>query len=434
MNLGKFRFGGVHPDEHKEAAEIHTTVLPKPKSVLLASAQHVGAPAEIIKAKGDIVKRGEVIAKASGFVSANIHASISGKISSIEIAPVPLGRNSLACLIQNDASIVDDEFQVNSNFMTLTAEEMLKKIEDAGVVGLGGAMFPTHVKISGSVKANCDVFLVNGVECEPYITSDYRLMIEHSHEIMHAINIIKKIVPSIKRTIVGIENNKPKALNEFRTCSKDSDIEVLPLKIRYPQGAEKMLIDAATGRVVPVGKFPPDIGILVINIATLYAIYEAVAKSKPLIERIVTVTGDAIKERKNMVVPFGTSIADIAEACGGITTENLLLFGGGPMMGFTLPDLNRNTVKGNNSIVFLDADKIKKSKEYPCISCERCLQVCPVNLMPTSIAHAAKAGDKEAMMKLDIMSCFECGVCSYICSSKIPLVQWIRVGKDTLRR
>lgn len=434
MNLGRFRFGGVHPNDHKEAADVVSSVLPTPKSVLLASLQHAGAPAKIIKQKGDEVKKGDIIAEAQGYVSAHIHASISGKITSIEIAPPPLGRGSQACLIQSNDNAPDTEYKLNANFMSLSAEEMLAKIANAGIVGLGGAMFPTSVKISGSIKANCDILLINGVECEPFITSDYRLMMDNTEEIYHAINIIRNIVTSIKRTVVGIESNKPLATDKMETLAKENNVEVLPLRMQYPQGAEKMLIDATTQRVVPIGKFPPDIGVLVINIATMKAIYDAVATDKPLIERLVTVTGDAIKEKKNIWIPFGTPVSEIVDHCGGLLSDNVLAMVGGAMMGFALPSLDRHIIKGNNALVLLDSNKIKKEKEYPCISCERCSNVCPVKLIPTDIAHAAKAGDKELMNKYDIMSCFECGACAYICSSKIPLVQWIRVGKDTLRR
>ena len=434
MNLGKFRFGGVHPNDHKEAAEIVSSVFPKPKTVLIASAQHAGAPAKIIKKKDDDVKKGELIAEAQGYVSASIHASISGKVASIETVPIPLGRGSQGCLIQETENVTDTEYKLNPSFMSLSAEEMLSKIANAGIVGMGGAMFPTSVKIAGSIKSNCDILLINGVECEPYITSDYRLMLEHTEEIYHAIEIIRHIVPSIKKTVIGIENNKPQAVKKMIPLSKENNVEVLALKLQYPQGAEKMLIDAATQRVVPIGKFPPDIGVLVINIATMKAIYDAVAMDKPLIERLITITGDAIKEKKNLWIPFGTTISEIVDYCGGLLSDNILAMAGGPMMGFALPALNRNTIKGNNALVFLDANKIKKEKEYPCISCERCSNVCPVRLVPTEIAHAAKAGDKELVNKYNIMSCFECGACSYICSSKIPLVQLIRIGKDLLRR
>lgn len=434
MKIGKFRFGGVHPDDHKEAAEVHSTKLPTPKSVLICSLQHAGAPANIVKVKNDIVKKGEIIATQNGFVSANIHSSVSGKVLSIETTPPPLGRGVNGCLIQTDENAEENIFNLNRNFMSLSGEEMLKKIADAGIVGMGGAMFPTSVKLSGALKSNCDVLLINGVECEPYITSDYRIMLEYTEELFYAVEIIRHVVPSIKRVVVGIEANKPKAIAEMEKFAKKHNVEIMILRTQYPQGGEKMLIDAATGRVVPVGKFPPDIGVLVSNVATMFAIYEAVAKDKPLIERIVTVAGDAVKEMKNVLVPFGTKIADIIDFCGGVTSDEVEIVAGGPMMGFALPNLEQTTIKGNNAILVLNKKGKKPDKEYACIKCGRCGLACPVKLSPTQVAHAGKAGDKDAMNALEIMSCFECGACAYICPAKIPLVQWIRIGKDKLRR
>lgn len=434
MKFGKFRFGGVHPNDHKEAASIHSTYLPTPKSVLITSLQHAGAPAKIVKVKGDKVSKGDLIGEASGYVSANIHASVDGTVTSIDVAPQPLGRNSNAVLITSDLNASNIAYQENKDYMSYPTEVMLKKIKDAGIVGLGGAMFPTHVKIEGAIKSNCDVLLINGVECEPYITSDYRLMLENTEELFNAIDIIRKIVPSIKRTVIGIEANKPLAVKEMETIAKEKNVEVMTLKLCYPQGAEKMLIDAATGRVVPVGKFPPDIGVLVSNVATLFAIYEAVCKDKPLIERLVTVSGNAIKEVKNLWVPIGTPISALIENCGGLTSEKVLVIAGGPMMGFSLPNLEQTTIKGTNAIVVLDEAHTKKEKEYQCIKCGKCSKACPVLLSPTDIAHSAKAGVKEKLDGLGISNCFECGCCAYVCPSKIPLVQWIRVGKDLLRR
>ena len=238
----------------------------------------------------------------------------------------------------------------------------------------------------------------------------------------------------MKRTIIGIENNKPKAIDEMAKIGKEHNVEVMPLRLRYPQGAEKMLIEATTGRIVPVSKLPMDVGVIVVNIATLYAIYEAVAKNKPLIERLVTVSGDAIKEHKNVWLPLGTPISHVVEECGGITAENVLILSGGPMMGAAIPNLEQCVNKGTNSLLFLDKDKLPKEVEYPCIKCGRCGNACPLKLSPTEIAHTAKAKVKDKLNDLDIATCFECGCCTYICPSKIPLVQWIRFGKDLLRR
>ena len=435
MKLGKFRFGGVHPHDSKDTANIVSSNLSQsPKTVLISMAQHIGAPAKMLKNKGDKVERGELIGEASGYVSGNVYSSVTGTVASAEIAAPPLGRGANALLINTDANAVNLAYSEDSNYMSLSAEEMSKKIQKAGIVGMGGATFPTSVKVDGAAKGGCDTLIINGVECEPYITSDYRLMVEYTQELFKSIEILRKIIPSVKRTVIGIEANKPLAIEEMTKIGKTCNVEVMALRLRYPQGAEKMLIDAAAGRTVPVSKLPMDVGVLVVNIATLYAIYEAVAKDKPLIERLVTVSGDAIKEHKNLWLPLGTPISHVVEECGGITEENVLVLAGGPMMGASVPSLDQCVNKGTNSLLFLNKDKMPKEVEYPCIKCGRCAHACPLKLSPTEIAHTAKAKVKDKLNDLDIATCFECGCCSYICPSKIPLVQWIRFGKDLLRR
>ena len=435
MNLGRFRFGGVHPHDSKDTADIASSALSNPpKTVLISMSQHIGAPAKMLKNKGDKIERGELIGEAGGYVSGNVHSSVTGTAASIEIASPPLGRGANALLINVDGNADNLAYFESSDYMSMPVEEMSKKIQQAGIVGMGGATFPTHVKVDGAAKGNADTLIINGVECEPYITSDYRLMIEYTQDLFKGIEILRKIIPSVKRTIIGIENNKPKAIEEMAKIGKEHNVEVMPLRLRYPQGAEKMLIEATTGRIVPVSKLPMDVGVIVVNIATLYAIYEAVAKNKPLIERLVTVSGDAIKEHKNVWLPLGTPISHVVEECGGITAENVLILSGGPMMGAAIPNLEQCVNKGTNSLLFLDKDKLPKEVEYPCIKCGRCGNACPLHLSPTELAHTAKAKIKDKLNDLDIATCFECGCCTYICPSKIPLVQWIRFGKDLLRR
>ncbi|AEM23474.1 electron transport complex protein [Brachyspira intermedia PWS/A] len=435
MNLGRFRFGGVHPHDSKDTADIASSALSKPpKTVLISMSQHIGAPAKMLKNKGDKIERGELIGEAGGYVSGNVHSSVTGTAASVEIAAPPLGRGANALLINVDSNADNLAYFESSDYMSMPVEEMSKKIQQAGIVGMGGATFPTHVKVDGAAKGNADTLIINGVECEPYITSDYRLMIEYTQDLFKGIEILRKIIPSVKRTIIGIENNKPKAIEEMAKIGKEHNVEVMPLRLRYPQGAEKMLIEATTGRIVPVSKLPMDVGVIVVNIATLYAIYEAVAKNKPLIERLVTVSGDAIKEHKNVWLPLGTPISHVVEECGGITAENVLILSGGPMMGAAIPNLEQCVNKGTNSLLFLDKDKLPKEVEYPCIKCGRCGNACPLHLSPTELAHTAKAKIKDKLNDLDIATCFECGCCTYICPSKIPLVQWIRFGKDLLRR
>ncbi|MEI0492371.1 electron transport complex subunit RsxC [Brachyspira intermedia] len=435
MNLGRFRFGGVHPHDSKDTADISSSALSNPpKTVLISMSQHIGAPAKMLKNKGDKIERGELIGEAGGYVSGNVHSSVTGTAASVEIASPPLGRGANALLINVDSNADNLAYFESSDYMSMPVEEMSKRIQQAGIVGMGGATFPTHVKVDGAAKGSADTLIINGVECEPYITSDYRLMIEYAEDLFKGIEILRKIIPSVKRTIIGIENNKPKAIDEMAKIGKEHNVEVMPLRLRYPQGAEKMLIEATTGRIVPVSKLPMDVGVIVVNIATLYAIYEAVAKNKPLIERLVTVSGDAIKEHKNVWLPLGTPISHVVEECGGITAENVLILSGGPMMGAAIPNLEQCVNKGTNSLLFLDKDKLPKEVEYPCIKCGRCGNACPLKLSPTEIAHTAKAKVKDKLNDLDIATCFECGCCTYICPSKIPLVQWIRFGKDLLRR
>ncbi|WP_295153647.1 electron transport complex subunit RsxC [uncultured Brachyspira sp.] len=435
MKLAKFRFGGVHPHDSKDTADISSSTLSNPpKSILISMSQHIGAPAKMLKKKGEKVERGELIGEANGYVSGNVHSSVTGTIASAEIAPPPLGRGADALLINIDSSANNLSYFESSDYMSMSAEEMSEKIQKAGIVGMGGATFPTHVKVDGAAKGGGDTLIINGVECEPYITSDYRLMLEYTQDLFKGIEILRKIIPSIKRTIIGIENNKPKAIEEMAKIGKEHNVEVIPLRLRYPQGAEKTLIEAVIGKFVPVSKLPIDIGVIVVNVATLYAIYEAVAKDKPLIERLVTVSGDAIKEHKNIWLPLGTPISHVAEECGGITAENVLVIAGGPMMGASIPSLDQCVNKGTNSLLFLNKDKLPKETEYPCIKCGRCGNACPLRLSPTEMAHTAKAKIKDKLNDYDIATCFECGCCTYICPSKIPLVQWIRFGKDLLRR
>ena len=435
MKLGKFRFGGVHPHDSKDTADIVSSNLSQlPKTVLISMAQHIGAPAKMLKNKGDKIERGELIGESNGYVSGNVYSSVTGTVASVEIAAPPLGRGANALLINVDANADNLAYSEDVNYMSLSAEEMSKRIQKAGIVGMGGATFPTNVKVDGAAKGGCDTLIINGVECEPYITSDYRLMVEYTQDLFKGIEILRKIIPSVKRTVIGIEANKPLAIEEMTKIGKTCNVEVMPLRLRYPQGAEKMLIDATTGRTVPVSKLPMDVSVLVVNIATLYAIYEAVAKDKPLIERLVTISGDAIKEHKNVWLPLGTPISHVVEQCGGLISENVLVLAGGPMMGASVPNLDQCVNKGTNSLLFLDKDKMPKDIEYPCIKCGRCGNACPLRLSPTEIAHTAKAKIKDKLNSLDIATCFECGCCTYICPSKIPLVQWIRFGKDLLRR
>ncbi len=434
MKKSTFSFGGIHPDIEKTTASKASIKMPKTKNLSISLWQHVGKPAIAQKAKGDTVVKGEVIATADGIVSANIHASTRGKVSMIEIAPPPLGKNAETISIAACENAEDIEYNDIIDYRTLSAEEILEKIKVSGIVGMGGAMFPTFVKLSGSIDKKIDTIVVNAAECEPYITADHRMMLECSGEIATAIDIVRYVIPTVTNVIIGIEDNKPDAIEAMSKDDSAHDFEVCSLKTMYPQGGEKQLIEATTGRVVPIGKLPFDVGVLVINVATLFAIYEAVVKDKPLIERLVTVVGDGVKDSMNVWVPFGTRIQDIIDFAGGTTCEEVLVVAGGPMMGSALPSLEQTTVKGTNCILVLNRDNYKEPKEYPCINCARCVDVCPMRLMPTSIVRASKSNNQKKMTILEVNSCIECGCCSYVCPSRIKLVSWIRVGKDCLRK
>ncbi len=434
MKKGKFSFGGIHPHIEKTTASKPSIRMPNTKNISISLWQHVGKPAIALKNKGDIVLKGELIATAEGIVSSNIHASVSGKVSMIEIAPPPLGRNGEAISIVADVDAQDVEYTDRIDYKTLSAEEILNKIKDSGIVGMGGAMFPTSVKVSGSIDKSIDTIVVNAAECEPYITSDHRMMLEYTSEIVTAIDILRYIIPSVSNVLVGIENNKPDAIELLEKYSIDHSFEVCSLRTMYPQGGEKQLIEATTGRIVPIGKLPFDVGVLVVNVATLFAIYEAVVKNKPLIERLVTVVGDGVAENMNVWVPIGTRVEDIIDFAGGTTCKEVLAIAGGPMMGSALSSFEQTTIKGTNCILVLNRDNYKEPKEYPCINCARCIDVCPMKLMPTSIVKSAKSNNHKKMAMLEINSCIECGCCSYICPSRIKLVSWIRVGKNSIQK
>lgn len=431
-----FKYGGIHPHDFGELVQNkESEKLPQPSELNVSIWQHVGKPALAKVQKGDALKNGDIVAEAQGFVSANIHAGISGKVGITAAAPPPLGRGALAVQIKRDENAEVRKYERKiSGLDGLSKEEIVKKVQAAGVVGLGGAMFPTHVKLSPPADKPIDTLIINAVECEPYINSDYRLMLEKTDELFEGVMIIRKVI-DVKEVLIGIESNTPMAIEimKKKAAGLSSSIKVVPLKTQYPQGGEKQLIQALTGREVPAGGLPMDVGVVVQNTATLLAIYEAVYMDKPLTERLVTVSGQAVKEPKNLWVPVGTRVSELIDYCGGITEERVIVINGGPMMGFALPSLNQSTVKGTNSILVLPDRMEGETPVNPCIRCARCVSVCPIGLMPRELAAYSKVEDADRMHEYDIMSCIECGSCSYACPSKIPLVQIIRVGKNYLR-
>jgi len=431
MFLKKSFKGGAHPPDNKHYSENRAIETPPlPESVVIPVQQHIGAPAEPLVKKGDRVKTGQPIAKASKFVSLPCHSSVTGTIAAVEERPHPLGVNVLSIVINRDGE--DEWFEdytIHGNYQNFSNEQIKNMIQDAGIAGMGGAAFPTHVKLSPPKDKKIDVLIINGVECEPFLTSDHQIMLERADDILNGINILKKAV-GVKKAIIGIEKNKPDAIQLFKKkCENTDGITVLPLEVKYPQGAEKQLIRAATGREVPRGGLPMDIGAIVQNVGTAIAVYEAVAFNKPLFERTVCVTGPGINESKNLKVRIGTSFKYLIDFCGGYTENAAKLINGGPMMGIAQKNDEVPVLKGTSGIVVLDKKQADLRSENPCISCARCVDVCPMKLIPSMIATYVEHNFIDDAYKFGLFDCIECGSCSFICPSKRNLVQYIKQGK-----
>lgn len=423
--------GGIHPHDYKHFTN-HKAIekFPAPEKLYIPLIQHIGRPAVPIVKVGDEVKKGQKIADASGFVSIPMHSPVSGKVIKIGPYPHPTGTIQQVIEIENDGKNEwISELQDDEQYFLLSSEKMKERIQKAGICGMGGAGFPTHVKLSPPENRSIDTVILNGVECEPYLTSDHRLMLEHPEEIIAGLRIIMKILDA-KRGYIGIELNKKNAITIFKQMLRDQkNINVVPCMLRYPQGAEKQLIYAITKRKVPAGGLPMDVGIVVQNVGTAFAIYEALRYHKPLIERITTISGEIVNEPKNIKVPIGTPLSQLLEFCGGTSEEICKIISGGPMMGFALPDLEAPATKTTSGFVFMGDKEVVDTTEAPCIRCGRCVDACPMNLLPTFIADKVKNGQYEEAMKLGVLDCIECGSCAYVCPSHIQLVQWIKIGK-----
>jgi len=422
--------GGIHPHDHKhysKAASIKQ--FPTPNRVIIHLSQHIGAPSTPIVALGDTVLRGQTIAEASGFVSLNQHASISGKISKIGRFMHPNGAMSMAIEISSDGLEQMVELVNDENFLELPSESLKERIADAGICGMGGAGFPTHVKLSPPADKPIDVVVLNGVECEPYLTSDHRLMLERAEDILQGMKIIMKVLGA-KKGMIGIEANKPDAILLMeKLCAKEKNLEVVALKMQYPQGAEKQLIYAATGRKVPAGGLPMAVGVVVQNVGTAVAIYEAARYRKPLIDRVISITGSVVKNPQNFLAPIGTLYSDLVAACDGTTAPIGKAISGGPMMGFALPSLDAAMTKGSSGLVLFNQKEARSMAEHTCLRCARCVDICPMNLMPSMIANAVKYNDLDMAVKAGLNDCIKCGSCAYVCPAQIRLVQWIDTGK-----
>ncbi|MFQ6804497.1 MAG: electron transport complex subunit RsxC [Lachnospiraceae bacterium] len=423
-------YGGVHPTERKEFTE-HLALkrFPDPDVVVIPLSMHAGAPANPVVQVGDTVKVGQKIGEAAGFISSPVHSSVSGTVTAIENHGHATRGECLSVVIKSDGkNTLDESVKPNKDLDSLTPDEIVEIIKEAGIVGMGGAGFPTSVKLKPAKPV--DTILLNGCECEPLLTADHRVLLEYADDVIFGLKAMLKAVGAEKGVIV-IEDNKPDAIELMKEKTADiSNMEVVVAKTKYPQGAEKMLIKRVTGRKVPSGGLPADVGCVVGNISTTKAIADAIQKGMPLIERVVTVTGERLKNPGNFIVKIGTNTKDLIDYCGGIIGEDVTVKAGGPMMGFVLSDLNVPIMKGSNGIIAVDTDH---TVEQPCIKCGRCMDVCPMELSPLYFAKFADEENWQGMKEKNVMDCIECRSCEYICSSKIPLVSKIKAGKNAVR-
>ncbi len=426
-----FKMGGVHPDDCKLAADSPIEVFPLPERAYISMSQHIGAPAQPIVQKGDKVKVGQLIGAANGFVSANIHSSVSGVVAAVEPVPDLAGNPVLSVVID----VQGDEWEESINRspdivrnIALSGEEIIRAISTCGIVGLGGASFPTHVKLSPPPGKKAEYLIINGAECEPYLTSDYRLMMERPEEIMIGGLLVMKAL-GVSKGFIAIEDNKPAAIEKMRSfASQYPQIEVVELKKKYPQGGEKQLIDAVTHRRVPSKGLPIDTGVVVHNCGTILAVYEAVQKSKPLFEGIITVTGDCTPQR-NFLLRVGTPFEQILNYVGGVPDEAGKIISGGPMMGKAISCLSAASVKSTSSILILSEKHTKREPESNCIRCGKCILTCPMGLEPYLLNKLMKAGMMKELEDNKVYDCIECGCCLYTCPAHIPLLDNIRVAK-----
>ena len=411
--------GGIHPDDGKDLAKNKEIVELKPKGDLIYPvSQHIGAPAKPIVAAGDHVLKGQMIAEAGGFVSAPVYASVSGTVKAIAPHLNPTGGTVNSIVVENDGEYEEVEYPEVKPLEEMSKEEILETIGNAGIVGMGGAGFPTRVKLSPKEPEKIDYVIANCAECEPYITADYRAMLEMPEKLVGGMKIVLKLFDNAKG-IFGVEDNKPDCIARLKELTKDEPrMEVLALKTKYPQGGERQLIYATTGRAINSAMLPADAGCVVDNVATMISIYQAVAEGKPSMERIVTVSGDAVNEPGNFKVPFGISHEELVEAAGGFKSEPEKLISGGPMMGFAMVALDVPVTKTSSSILAFTKDEVSKFEPTACINCGRCVEACPSRLIPSRLADYAEHHDEEKFTAHEGLECMECGSCSYVCPAK----------------
>lgn len=431
-----FPTGGVHPSENKLSCSKAIETLPLPEVVNIPLSQHIGAPAVAKVAKGDQVLTGQLIAEAGSFMSANIHAPISGTVTAVEPVANGQGLRQVMITIKREGDAWAEGIDRSATIIrecNLSAQEIITKIKDAGIVGMGGATFPTHVKLSVPPGKKAEAMIINGVECEPYLTSDHRTMLERGEELIIGVSILMKSL-SVERAYIGIENNKPDAIEHLRGIAKNyKGIEITPLQVKYPQGGEKQLIAAVTGREVPPPPaLPIDVGAVVCNASTTLAVYEAVQKNKPLIERVVTVTGRSVKEPKNLLTRMGTPIATLIEAAGGLPEDTGKVINGGPMMGRAMIVLDSPVTKGCSGITIMGDKDAARREALQCIKCAKCVTACPMGLEPYYLSKMAQKKNWDELETQMITSCIECGCCQSTCPSYLPLLDWVRLGKQTV--
>jgi len=431
MRLKTFA-GGLHPPDNKHwTAHKPIEDCPLPEEFAVPLAQHIGAPAVLAVSVGQQVAKGDLLGTAKGFVSVPVHAPTSGEVVAIEPRPHPSGTAMLAIVIKADGEDRWSERLVQDDPAQMSASDLTKKILAAGIVGMGGATFPTHVKLSPPPEKRIDTLILNGVECEPFLTADHRLMLEEPERFLRGVAILQTIL-GVGQVSIGIEANKPDAIALLQQRCQGTGIGVVPLEVKYPQGAEKQLIMAVTGREVPSGGLPMDVGVVVQNVGTAAAIADAVYAGRPLIERICTVTGPAIREPKNLRIRIGMPLHHLVEVCGGLVEEPAKIILGGPMMGMTQVDLSVMTTRGTSGLLLLREQDIKPHKPGPCIRCARCVEACAMNLVPTAIANYSRMDLIREAEEYRALDCIECGCCSFTCPASIPLVQTIRYGKAAI--
>lgn len=421
--------GGVHPDDKKRSSNyIKIEKLPAPKTMIYPVQQHIGKPANVLVKVGDQVKIGQLIAEADGYVSANVHASVSGKVVAIKPHIHPNGNMVNSIIVENDfkEDYIKD-FNDKKDIEKLLPQDIVNVVKDAGIVGMGGATFPTHVKLAPPSKI--DTVIINGAECEPYITSDHRLMLEHPKCILTGIKAVMKAVGA-ENAFIGVESNKPDAIEKLTEIfAEDERVKVVAVKAKYPQGSEKQMINAVTGRQVPSGGLPSDVGVVVLNIDTIWAIADAINKGLPLIYRIVTLSGDAVSQPKNYMVRIGTPVKDVIEAAGGFLEEPAKILLGGPMMGNAIYNTEVPVLKGTGAIIALTEREIRTTEPTVCVRCAKCVDACPMHLQPLMLRAYSIKKDYAKLKDFHILDCMECGACAYICPGRQNPVQYIRNAK-----